>query len=98
MREFLHATVWPANFKVGEFGRTQPKVQTGIVCRIETRLAKNFLSLYLSAVSGRNAGSHRAAVGLHALKFYLEPVVVPGNVVTQQRRGLIHVHDQNVDI
>src|SRR5207249_3446002 len=59
-----------------------------------------------SAVTGlpAAAGLHHdrrpdaGAVGAGALELHLDPPVGPGIVVAEQRRRLVHVHDQHVDV
>ena len=46
----------------------------------------------------QNAGADGAAVGLHAFEFHFEPICLAAEVVPQERRGLVQVDDEYVQV
>ena len=45
-----------------------------------------------------HSSTDRASVGFHALQFYLNPMLIGVNVISQQRRLLVHIGDQHVNV
>src|SRR5579871_5503431 len=69
-RHGLFVTVRPADVEVGGGGGPKTEVEAQVACGIKTGLTEDFLSLDLSAVVSGDAGTNRAAVGLHPDQFH----------------------------
>src|SRR6267142_148374 len=96
--EALMLAAGPKYFKVGGSGRSQAEMQPGIVAGEETGLTKYSLSLRLSAVMSYDSSSYRTAVGIHAFQLNFNPVGFSRKVVSQQRRWLIEIDDDDVQV
>src|SRR5258708_7722450 len=74
-------------------------MQTGVVAGKKTGLTEHSLCLGFVPVMDENSGSNGTAVGLHALQFHLDPMIsLAAEVIAQQRRRLVQINDQDVDI
>ena len=94
----LGRPVGPADLQIGGRGVAQPEVQPQVVHGIEAGLAQHFLSLPLVAVIRRDPRADRAAIGFHADQFHFQPVMIAAHIVAQQRRRLVEIDDQDVDV
>ena len=74
------------------------EVQTRIVCGDKARTAEHFLYLHLPAIVHQDTCTDRAAIALCSLQTKLDPVVSRRSIVAQQRRRLVHIHDEHVDV
>src|SRR6266568_32436 len=97
-RKLFYLSQRPSNFDIRRTGRAEPEVEPEVVNREVRRLAQDFLRLYLVAVPNRDPATDGAAVRLDARQLYFDPVVVAREVVAQQRRWLVVIHDQDVDV
>src|SRR3981081_2811218 len=73
-------------------------MQSAVVHRQVRRLAQHFLSLHLAPIMRRNSRADRAAIRLDASELDLDPVMATGYVIAQQRRRLILIDDEHVQI
>ena len=73
-------------------------MQPRVVDRIKTRLAQHLLDLNLTSVAHQHASSDRAAIRFCAHQLELEPVVRAAEVIAQQRRRLVEIDYQDVQI
>ena len=73
-------------------------MKPGIIAGEITRLTQKVLRLHLFSISHHDSGSDRASVGFSSDQFYLEPVVLRGSIIAQERGGLVQIHDDNVEI
>ncbi len=96
--QFLDLSQRPANLDIGGVGGAEAEVQPAVVDREIGGLAQHFLRLHRIAVAHRDPRADGAAVGFDARQLDLEPVVAAGHVVAQERRRLILIDDQDVDV
>src|SRR5215472_1457606 len=73
-------------------------MKTCITARIETGLALHTLCLYLTAVVGEDSRPDRTPVRLHPFELHFDPVLLRADVISEQRRRFIQVHNQNIDV
>ena len=73
-------------------------MQPWIVGRKIAGLAHHFFGLRLAAIAERDPPADGAAVALRSFQAHLQPVVARRSIVAQQRRRLILVHDQHVQV
>src|SRR5260370_17423010 len=73
-------------------------MQSQVVLRIKTRLAQNFLYLPPAARCDGDARAECRAIRPGANQLQLQPMIAILDVVPQQRRRLVHVPDDHVDI
>ena len=76
----------------------QAEMQTRVVAGKKAGLAQHGLRLGLAPIVDENSGSSGAAIGLYALQLHLDPVRLAAQVIAQQRRRLVEINDQYVDI
>src|SRR6266568_7283769 len=97
--ESLVEPAWPVDVDVNGSGGPQAEMQTGVVAGKKAGLAQHSLRLGLIPVMDQNSGSNGTAVRLDTLQFHLDPMIrLAGEVIAQQRRGLVQINDQDVDI
>ncbi len=72
----------------------QPRIVSGDI----TGLAEQGLRLGFAAIAGQHGCAQGAAVAFGAFQANFDPVVAFRRVVAQQRRRLVLVHDENVEI
>src|SRR5688572_26542277 len=72
-------------------------MQTSVIHGKIGRLSHHFLSLDSVSVANSHARSDRASVRLHACELYLDPVMIAGDIVAQEGRRLVQIHDNDVD-
>src|SRR5258708_14101550 len=89
---------WPVDVDSGFRRRSQTKMEPGIIGGVRAGLTYECLRLHLVAVMGYDTSSDCTSVRLHALQFYLQPVLLDFQIVSQQRRGLIHIDNQHIDV
>src|ERR1035438_5029948 len=73
-------------------------MQARVVRREKTGLAGQALCLHLSAVARQNSGADRTAIAFCSFQAHFDPMIAGGSVIAQKRRGLIAVHDENVEV
>src|SRR5690348_5047134 len=73
-------------------------MQTRVVAGIEAGLAHQRLGLFFFAVRSNYACANGAAVGLGSNQLDFEPVITALHVIAKERRRLVHVDDQDVEI
>jgi len=69
-----------------------------IIAGVIAALTYECLGLDAVAVVRQDAGSDCTSVGLYALQFDLQPVLLQHLIVSKQRRRLIHVDNQQVHV
>ena len=69
-----------------------------VIYRKIAGLRQHFLRLSLLAILDRHAGADGAAIGFHSDQLDLEPVILAGDIVAQQRWRLIQIHDQDIHV
>src|SRR5579863_2804463 len=94
----LTMTTRPVNSEVRGGRAPEPEMKPHVICRIKARLACDRLGLHFSTIVHYDPRPYCAAIGHCTNEPYFQPVTVPADVVPQQGRGLIHVHNQDVDI
>ena len=73
-------------------------MEAQIVVRVVARLAEDRLRLRAATRRHAHDSAERRAVRRRAFELHLEPAVRPGVVVSEQRRRLVHVEHQDVDV
>src|SRR5689334_12273763 len=73
-------------------------MQARIVAGKEACLTLYRLRLGFASVAGQHSCADGTAVGFYALQFYLDPFGVPAKVVAQERRRLIEINDEHIEI
>src|SRR5581483_2881310 len=73
-------------------------MQSRIIGGIKAGLAQNRLSLCFAAVVDQNPRADSASIRLHTFELHLEPILFSTQIVPQQRRSFIQIHNQNVDV
>ena len=73
-------------------------MQPGIVAGIEAGLAEHGLRLHLAAIADQHSRANCATVRLDALQFHLDPLLLSGQVISQQRWGLVQIDHKNVQV
>lgn len=90
---------WPIDVNVDDGRGPKAEMQTGIVAGKIAGLAQDSLRLGLVTIMDENPGSYATAVGLDALQLHLDLIIsLAAEVIAQQRRGLVQINDQDVDI
>src|SRR6266478_3919618 len=73
-------------------------MQAGIAAREKAGLTQDRLRLGLASIMDKHPGSNGASIGLYTFQFHFDPVGLPAEVIAQQRRRLVEIDDQYVDI
>src|ERR1035438_3216147 len=91
-------SVGPANLQAGRGRGAQPEMQPAIVDGKIGGLGEDRLHLPALPIRGHHLGANRTTVGGNANQQDLQPVIRPGDVIAQQRRRLVEIDNQNVDV
>ena len=86
------------NFYIGGPLGAEAKVQAPVIHRQEAGLSDNLLDLLAAAITDQRTGADSASVGFGGIQLHLEPAVIPFDVIAQERRWLVEVDDQNIEI
>ncbi len=73
-------------------------MQPGVIAGVVARLTDYGLHLFLTTIMGDHASPDGASVGFDALQFHFNPALLRVNIIAQQRRRLVHIHDQDVHV
>src|SRR5437588_5877122 len=73
-------------------------MQPRIITREKARLTEQGLRLCLAAVVRQDASSYRTAIGFCTFELNLNPIRLPREVVSQERRRLIKINNDDVDV
>src|SRR5258708_37517716 len=73
-------------------------MESGIIAGDVTGLAKQLLRLDFFPVAHKHAGSNRASIRLASDEFDLKPMLVRGGIIAHEGRGLVAIHDDDVQI
>src|ERR1035441_3417427 len=95
---FFDRSVGPANLQAGRGRGAQPEMQPAIVDGKIRGLGEHCLHLPALPIRGHHLGANRTTVGGNANQQDLQPVIRPGDVIAQQRRRLVEIDNQNVDV
>src|SRR2546430_4129252 len=94
---FMQA-IWPKYLNVHRSRRSKAEVQPRIIAREKAGLAKHRLRLSLPAVMNHDASAYGAAIRFYAFQLNFNPVGLSREVVSEQRRRLIEIDDDDVHI
>src|ERR1035437_198624 len=97
-RNLLDRSVRPANRQARGGRGAEPEMQPAIVDRKIGRLGHHRLRLPALPIRSHHLGANRTAVGGNPDQQDLQPVIGPANVIAQQRRRLVEIHHQDVDV
>src|ERR1017187_1152448 len=89
----LDSSAGPADFEPGAAVRTKPEVYPAVADGEESGLRHDRLCLNLLAVVTGHLRSNSNTVTLSGDRPYFEPVIVSIDIVPQQRRGFVQVHN-----
>ena len=97
-RNLFDRSVWPANFQAGSGSGAEPEMQPPVVDRKVRRLRQHGLHLLASPYVATTCAPIALRLDCNAHQQDLQPVACPAQIVAQQRRRLVEIHDQNIDI
>src|SRR5437762_8198079 len=90
--------IWPKYLKIRRSRRSKAEVQPRIIAREKAGLTEHRLRLGLPVVMSHDASAYRAAIRFYAFQLNFNPVGLSREVVSQQRRRLIEIDDDDVHI
>src|SRR2546425_6333511 len=73
-------------------------MQAQVILGVKAGLAEDLLGLPTPSGGRSYAGADGAAIGLQTNQLDLQPSILIPAIIAEQRRGLVHVHDEHIDI
>src|ERR1035438_775101 len=98
MGDFLLPPVGPADFQARGSLLAKPEMQSAVVYGKVRRLGQYPLRLPAVAVGSHHLRTDGASIRSDADKQHFEPMIAAAHVIAEERRRLVHVHDEDIDI
>src|SRR6059036_1882163 len=73
-------------------------MQAQVILGVKAGLAEDLLGLPTPSGGRGYAGPDGAAIGPQTNQLDLQPSILIPAIIAKQRRGLVHVHDEHIDI
>src|ERR1700676_3844205 len=97
LESFVQST-GPIHVDVSRSGVSQTEMQAGIAAGVKAGLTQDRLRLSLASIMDKHSRSNGASIGLYTFQFHFDPIGLADEVIAQQRRRLVEIDDQDVDI